>query len=80
MGNNGAGSGAIDLALTVLAMYNRTIPASRNTETIDPACGINVVRGRAVDAKVDLAVSIGYALGGGQNAALVLRRNPVESA
>ena len=80
LGNNGAGSGAIDLALTVLAMYNRTIPASRNTETIDPACGINVVRGRAVDAKVDLAVSIGYALGGGQNAALVLRRNPVESA
>ncbi len=74
LGNNGAGSGAIDLAVTALAVQNRAVPPSLNTDEVDPECGLNVVTGQAADAKIDLAVSVAYALGGGQNAAIVLRR------
>jgi 3-oxoacyl-[acyl-carrier-protein] synthase II len=74
LGNNGAGSGAIDLIATVLAMHNTTIPAAINSEPIDPDCGLKLVTGRPVDAKIDLALSAAYALGGGQNAALVIKR------
>jgi 3-oxoacyl-[acyl-carrier-protein] synthase II len=74
MGNNGAGSGAIDFIATTLAMHNRTIPGAVNSADIDPACGLNVVGPTARDGKIDLAVSTAYALGGGQNAALVIKR------
>jgi 3-oxoacyl-[acyl-carrier-protein] synthase II len=37
-----AGSGAIDLAVTIMAMKRGTIPPARNTETIDPACNLGV--------------------------------------
>ena len=33
VGNNGAGSGAIDFAASLLAMANNTVPASPNSET-----------------------------------------------
>lgn len=74
IGNNGAGSGAIDFTAAVLAMQNATIPPAINSSPIDPACGLKVITGKPVDARIDHALSIGYAMGGGQNAALVLRR------
>ncbi len=74
VGNNGAGSGAIDLAATVMAMNRGVIPPSLNTEEVDPACGINVVRGDPVDCRADVAMSIAAALSGGQTAALLIRR------
>jgi len=74
VGNNGAGSGAIDLGVASLCLKHNMIPPARNTDTIDPECGLNVVRGDPVDARIDAAVSVAYALGGGQNAALVLKR------
>jgi len=73
VGNNGAGSGAIDVAVAAICMKNNAIPASCNTETVDPACGLNVVTGQAIDTKISAAVSVAYALSGGQNAALVLK-------
>jgi 3-oxoacyl-[acyl-carrier-protein] synthase II len=76
MGNNGAGTGAINLAIAILSMRNGSIPPSQNTDEIDPDCGLNVVRGKPVDARVNLGVSVGYALGGGQNAAIVFKRGP----
>ena len=74
IGNNGAGSGAIDVGLAALCIKHQTIPASKTTERVDPACNLNVVRGQPADARIDAALSLAYALGGGQTAALVLRR------
>lgn len=74
IGNNGAGSGAIDLAVAAMCLKYKTVPPAANTETVDPECGLNVVRGQATDLKASVAVSVAYALGGGQNAALVLKR------
>lgn len=74
LGNNGAGSGAIDLAMSALAMQRGVIPPSLNTDRVDPACGINVVRGDPIDCRAEYAVSLASAMSGGQTAALVLRR------
>ncbi len=74
VGNNGAGSGAIDVAIAALCMKNNTVPASPNVSKVDPECGLNLVTDKAVDAKINVAVTVAYALGGGQNAALVLKR------
>lgn len=74
IGNNGAGAGAIDLSIAAMCLKNNSVPPAVNLEQMDPECGLNVVRGGPVDAKIDAAVSIAYALGGGQNAALVLKR------
>lgn len=73
-GNNGAGSGAIDLAILTLAIHRGIVPPSQNTNDIDPACGINVVRGDPRDIRANVAVSTASALSGGQTAALVLKR------
>jgi len=74
MGNNGAGSGAIDLAITALAIHRGIVPPSQNTEEIDPNCNVNVVRKDPRDVRVNVAVSSATALSGGQTAALALRR------
>jgi 3-oxoacyl-(acyl-carrier-protein) synthase len=74
IGNNGAGSGAIDVAAAVLALANNTIPPSQNTSRVDPACGLNVIHGDPVDARIDAVVSTSFAPSGGQAACLVIRR------
>lgn len=74
IGNNGAGAGAIDVAIAVMCMANNTVPAALNVKQVDPACGLNIVTGKPIDARINLAVTVAYALGGGQNAALVLKR------
>jgi 3-oxoacyl-[acyl-carrier-protein] synthase II len=74
IGNNGAGAGGIEVGAAALCIRHQTVPAAINTETVDPQCGLNVVVGRPLRAKIDTAVTVAYALGGGQTAALVLRR------
>ncbi len=74
LGNNGAGSGAIDFAAAALAVHHNTVPASVNTDDLDQDCGFRFVQGDPIDARVDLAVSVGYAVTGGQCAALVIKR------
>lgn len=74
VGNNGAGSGAIDVAVLAMAMHRGVIPPSLNTDKIDPACGLKVVQGDPIDWRGEVAVSVATALSGGQTAALVLRR------
>lgn len=74
LGNNGAGSGAINFIAATLALFNGTIPPAINSDPVDPACGVRVVTGKPVDATGEYAVSNAYALSGGQNAALVIRR------
>ncbi len=74
MGNNGAGSGAIDLIATVLAMHNATIPPAINSDPADSSLGLRLVTKGPTDARIEAALSLSYALGGGQNAAIVLQR------
>ncbi len=74
IGNNGAGGGAIDVALTVMAMHRGVIPPSLNTDHIDPACNLNVIHGDPVDRRPGVAISFAGAMSGGQTAAIVLRR------
>ncbi len=74
VGNNGAGSGAIDLAVAAMCVRHQTAPPAQNLNAPDPRCDLNVVAGDPIDARIGAAVSVGYSLGGGQNAALVLKR------
>jgi len=74
LGNNGAGSGAIDFIAAVLALHHGMIPPAINTATTDPAAPLPLVHGAARQQAVETAVSVSYALGGGQNAALVIKR------
>ncbi len=74
VGKNGAGSGAIDFAATVMALHRNTIPPSLNTQDPDPACRFRFVQGDPKDARVRGAISLGHALAGGQCAALVIRK------
>ncbi|MEK7756011.1 MAG: beta-ketoacyl synthase N-terminal-like domain-containing protein, partial [Planctomycetota bacterium] len=74
LGHNGAGSGAIDFAATVMALYRNTIPPSLNTSNPDPASRFRFIQGDPKDARVRQAISLGYALAGGQSAALVIKK------
>jgi len=74
VGTNGAGSGAIDCAATVMAVQRNTVPPSINTAHLDPACRFRFIQGDPKDARIRTAVSLGYSLAGGQCAALVFRR------
>jgi 3-oxoacyl-[acyl-carrier-protein] synthase II len=74
VGNNGAGTGAIDFATTVTALYRRTIPPSINTTPPDDQCRLRFVQDEPVDADVGAAMTVAYAMSGGQNAALLVRR------
>lgn len=74
VGNNGAGSGAIDLAAAVQALHHNTVPPSLNTDRPDPDCHLKLNNGQPYDAPIRRMISVGYALGGGQNAAVVIQR------
>jgi 3-oxoacyl-[acyl-carrier-protein] synthase II len=74
LGNNGAGAGAIDFAATIMALHRRTVPPSVGTDDLEPDCRFRFVQNDPIDARIEHAVSIGFALAGGQAAALVIRR------
>ena len=74
VGTNGAGSGALDLALAVKALEHNTVPPSLHTENPDPASRLRLSTDGPCDAPIQNVMSLAYALGGGQNAGLVIRR------
>ncbi len=74
IGINGAGSGAIDFALAVKAVHQRMVPPSFNGNDLDPACRFRFVQNEPIDAPIAQAISVAHAIGGGQAAALVIRR------
>jgi len=74
LGINGAGTGAIDFAATVMALANNTVPPSLNTSSPDPASRFHFVGDDPRDARITHAVTVSYALAGGQTAALVVRK------
>jgi 3-oxoacyl-[acyl-carrier-protein] synthase II len=66
-------SGAIEAAITALALDRRTLPGTCNLETLDPEIELNVLHGAAA-ADVDVAISNSFGFGG-MNAAIVLARH-----
>ena len=68
-GINGAGTGAIEFAATVMSVLHNTVPPSTNADS-----GSFAFANKTIDAKINLAVSTSNALTGGQHAALVLKK------
>jgi 3-oxoacyl-[acyl-carrier-protein] synthase II len=67
-------AGALELAITVLALRERRLPPTANLTVPDPACDLDCVprRGREAPA-LEYALSNSFAFGG-SNAALIARR------
>lgn len=74
LGIIGAGNGAIDFATAVMALHRNTVPPSINTAPADPACRLRFVQDGPVDARIEHALTAGYTLAGGQQAALLIKR------
>jgi 3-oxoacyl-(acyl-carrier-protein) synthase len=67
-------SGALECAITALALHGRRIPPTANLTVPDPTCDLDCVAGVGRDApNLEVAVSNSFAFGG-SNATLVLRR------
>jgi 3-oxoacyl-[acyl-carrier-protein] synthase II len=65
-------SGAIEAAITALAMHHGLLPGTCNLQTLDPRCELNVMTAPcALRPEAALSTSFGF---GGMNAALVFRR------
>ncbi len=65
-------SGAIEAAITAMALREEYLPPTTNLETLDPACDLDFIRdeGRCRPVTYALCDSFGF---GGINAALILR-------
>jgi 3-oxoacyl-[acyl-carrier-protein] synthase II len=71
-GNLGAGSGIVELALSLLGLQNGALPATLNYDQPDPACPVHVNRQRHVPAKPHFVkISLNEM---GHSAAVVCRR------
>lgn len=70
-GHPGAASGALEMALCVLAFEHRQIPPTLNYEHPDPQCPINVVHGRPLPLSRPTALVLSHSPNG-QAVALVL--------
>jgi 3-oxoacyl-[acyl-carrier-protein] synthase II len=75
IGNNGAGSGTIDLSVAAMAMYHNTLPPSPNTEKADTGGCLKFVQDGPVDARIGTVLSVAYTLSGSQIAAVVLKKH-----
>jgi nodulation protein E len=67
-----AGGGALELALTALALRAGTVPPTVGLHVPDPECDVDCVPGRAREAAVEFALSNSFAFGG-LNAVIALR-------
>ncbi|MBI2826003.1 MAG: beta-ketoacyl-[acyl-carrier-protein] synthase family protein [Planctomycetia bacterium] len=60
-GNLGAGTGAVELAVSVLALAAHEVPATLNYEKPDPRCPINVIRGKPLRSAPGTALILNQA-------------------
>jgi 3-oxoacyl-(acyl-carrier-protein) synthase len=73
MGNTLAGAGAVDVALTALAMRDGKIAPTVGLDDPDPEISLDVVTGGPRDATIDAALVLARGTSG-VNSALVLQR------
>ena len=71
-GYTDAGSGALELAGSVLALRHRKLPMTLGFETPDPLCGIDVIHDGPLDLRGRTALSVNRT-GAGEGAAAVIQ-------
>lgn len=70
-GNLGAGTGAVELVVSVLALLHDQVPMTLNYEEPDPACPVNVVHGESLHGAQGTALVLNQA-GTGQSAGVII--------
>lgn len=70
-GNLGAGGAVVEMAASVLALQTGQVPFTRNYETPDPTCELNIVRGEPLTGTPRTAMILSYSTTG-QTAALLI--------
>lgn len=70
-GNLGAGAGAVELAVSVLAISRGEVPVTLNYEQPDPACPVNVVHAESLKTEKRVAMVLNKS-GTGQTASVIL--------
>jgi 3-oxoacyl-[acyl-carrier-protein] synthase II len=65
-------AGAVEALICLMALREGWLPPTRSTQTVDPACGFQLVR-QPMDKQFDYALSNSFGFGGA-NASLVFRR------
>lgn len=73
IGHTLGAAGAFEAILCARVLREQVIPPTAGCEELDPACGLDIVRGAARPATVGTALSTSSAFAG-NNAAIVLRR------
>ncbi len=73
IGHSMGAAGAFEVAACLMTLRDQRIHPTINYETPDPACDLDYVPNKARAAKVDIAISNSFGLGG-QNACIVLAR------
>ena len=72
-GNLGAGTGAVELAVSLLALQRREVLPTLNYETPDPLCPVRVVSGSAIPEERPYAISLNHTHAGNVTAVLIRR-------
>ena len=57
-GNLGSGTGAVELAASLLAFEHGLVPATRNYEYPDPDCPVNVIHGKPLAGAASTAILV----------------------
>ncbi len=71
-GNLGAGTGAVEMAVSVLSLATGEVPPTLNYSQPDPDCPVNVVRGEPIRTNQRTALALGQSSGTGQAAAIAI--------
>jgi 3-oxoacyl-[acyl-carrier-protein] synthase II len=66
-------AGGLEAGITVMALINQKIPPTINLSTPGEDCILDYVANKAIDAKIDVALSNSFGFGG-INASLIMRR------
>ena len=75
VGHTISAAGAVEAIISLLTLEHQRIPPTINYEIPDPAIPFNVVANKALDARVTAVMSNSFGFGG-QNASLILTREP----
>ena len=76
VGHTISAAGAVEAVFSLLTLEHQRIPPTINYDNPDPAILFDVVGNKARDARVTAVMSNSFGFGG-QNASLILTREPV---